>query len=69
LTFLKHLGFAYLPIIKGGNLCDPSAFAHKATERRSLLFLRPERRFVASVLSGSNLQKYQMINKKINKNK
>ncbi len=72
LTFLKHLGFAYLPIIKGGNLCDPSAFEHKAIERRSLLFLRPERRFVASVRSGSNLQKYQMINRIgviINKNK
>lgn len=53
---LKHRGFAYFPIIKGGNLCDPSAFAHKAIERRSLFFFRPERRLVASVLSGSNLQ-------------
>ena len=38
LTFLKHRGFAYFPIIRGGNLCDPSALAHKAIERRSLFF-------------------------------
>jgi hypothetical protein len=53
---LKHRGFAYLPIIKGFSLCDPSAFEHKATERRSLHFLRPERRRVANVRSGSNLK-------------
>ena len=56
LIFLKHRGFAYFPIIRGGNLCDPLAFAHRATERRSLFFLRPERRLVASVRSGSNLK-------------
>src|SRR5215204_4170614 len=55
--FLKHRGFAYFPIIKGGNLCDPSAFEHKATESHSLFFFRPERRLVASVRSGSSLQK------------
>lgn len=54
--FLKHRGFAYFPIIRGGNLCDPSAFAHKAMDRRSLFFLRPERRLVANVRSGSSLQ-------------
>ena len=43
------------PIIKGFSLWDPSAFAHKAIERRFLFFLRPEIRFVASVRSGSNL--------------
>ena len=53
--FLKHLGLAYLPIIKGFNLCDLLALAHKAIERRSLFFLRPERRLVANVRSGSNL--------------
>jgi hypothetical protein len=61
LTFLKHRGFAYLPIIKGGSLCDPSAFAHKATHSRSLLFLRPESRFVANVRSGSNLKEYVLV--------
>ena len=55
--FLKHCGFAYFLIIKGGNLCDPLAFAHRATDRRSLFFLRPKRRLVASVRSGSNLQR------------
>ena len=55
LMFLKHRGFAYFPIIRGGNLCDPLAFAHRATERRSLFFLRPERRLEASVRSGSSL--------------
>jgi len=53
--FLKHWGFSYFPIIKGGSLCDPSAFAHKATDRRSLFFLRPKRRLVANVRSGSSL--------------
>ena len=57
LMFLKHRGFAYLPIIRRGSLCDPSAFAHKAIERRSLFFLRLERRFVANVRSGSSLKK------------
>ena len=38
LIFLKHRGFANLPIIKGSNLCEPSAFAHKVIERRSLFF-------------------------------
>ncbi len=52
--FLKHRGFAHFLIINGFNLCDPSAFEHKAIEMRSLFFLRPERRFVASVQSGSN---------------
>jgi len=51
---------AYLPIIKGGSLCDPSAFAHKATERRSLFFLCPESRFVANVRSGSNLKEINL---------
>ena len=55
LIFLKHRGFVNFPIIKGFSLWDPSAFAHKAIERRSLFFLRPEIRFVASVRSGSNL--------------
>ena len=55
LMFLKHLGLAYLPITKGFNLCDLSALVYKAIERRSLFFLRPERRFVANVRSGSNL--------------
>ena len=44
-------------MIKGGSLCEPSALVHKAIERRSLFFLCPERRFVAKVLSGSNLLK------------
>ena len=57
LMFLKHRGFAYFSIIKGGNLCDPSAFAHKATERRSLFFLRPERHLVANVQLDFSLQK------------
>ena len=55
LTFLKHRGLAYLPITKGFSLCDPSAFVHKAIERRSLFFLRPERRRDANVRSGSSL--------------
>ncbi len=57
LIFLKHLGLANFPMIKGGSLCEPSALVHKVIERHSLFFLRPERRFVAKVLSGSNLLK------------
>jgi hypothetical protein len=53
--FLKHQGFLYFLIIKGDSLCDLSAFAHKATNRRSLFFLRPERRLVANIQSGSSL--------------
>ena len=44
-------------MIKEGSLCELSALVHKAIERRSLFFLRPERRFVAKVLSSSNLLK------------
>jgi hypothetical protein len=66
--FLKHRGFAYFPIIRGGNLCDPSAFAHKAIDRRSLFFLRPEMRLVANVRSGSNLQEYSSVKILINYN-
>ena len=55
LIFLKYLRLAYLPITKGGNLCDLSAFAYKAIERYSLLFLHPESHLIANVLSGSNL--------------
>lgn len=55
LMFLKHLGFPNFPITNGFNLCDPSAFVHKAIESLSLFFLRPESLFVANVLSGSNL--------------
>jgi hypothetical protein len=46
---------------KGFNLCEPSAFEHNAIERRSLFTLRPARRLVASVWSGSNLKKYQYL--------
>ena len=53
--FLKHRGFLYFPIIKEGSLCDLSAFAHKTIDRRSLFFLRSERRLVANVRSGSSL--------------
>jgi hypothetical protein len=55
LMFLKHLGLANFPIIKGDNLCEPSAFAYKAIESRSLFFLHLERRLVTKVLSSSNL--------------
>ena len=57
INIFEHRGFANFPIIKGFSLCDPSAFAHKATERRSLFFLRPAIRCVANVRSGSNLLK------------
>jgi len=60
LTCLKHRGFAYLPIIKGFSLSDPSEFAHKAIERRSLFFFRPEILCVANVRSGSKLKEISL---------
>uniref|UniRef100_U9SJ26 Uncharacterized protein n=1 Tax=Rhizophagus irregularis (strain DAOM 181602 / DAOM 197198 / MUCL 43194) TaxID=747089 RepID=U9SJ26_RHIID len=45
--FLKQQGFLKFPMIKGFNLCDPSAFAYNAIERHSLFTLRLENRFVA----------------------
>ena len=57
LKFLKQQGFLYLPITRGLILCEPSAFAHNAMERRSIFFLHPESLCVASVRSGSNLHK------------
>jgi hypothetical protein len=40
--FLKQRGLSNFPMIKGFNLCEPSAFAHNAIERRSLLTLRQQ---------------------------
>ena len=58
--FLKQHGFLNFPMIKGFNLCEPSAFAYNATERYSLFTLYPVRRLVASVRLGSNLQTYKI---------
>lgn len=66
--FLKHRRFAYFPITRGGNLCDPLAFAYKAIDKRSLFFLRLEIRLVANVRSGSNLQEYSSVKILINYN-
>ena len=49
LMFLKQRGLLNFLMIKGFNLCELSAFAYNATERRSLFILRLARRLVASV--------------------
>ncbi len=55
LIFLKQHGLSYLPIIRGFNLWELSAFTHNAIERRFLFILRSARHLVVSVRSGSNI--------------